>query len=161
MPTPTAQNPPGFNFAGPLAEPCRIVVFYDDMPAKAQAERLCGRVCADFGTGIEFQVAWWAFPLLPYAALAQLATADATAADVILFSLGQSRHLPAEVVAFNERWLAQRPEPGGLLACLQLEEAGEWDSGPESGVLKSYFLELASRAQMAWLAPVSRPCFAA
>ncbi len=103
---------------------CRIVVFYEDNWARARAMSLCERLVDQFAEDLDFEFKWWKFKRLGDQALAQHATAAATAADIVLFC-PHNNELSPEASDWLDSWSEAGVNSGGAIA---LVVAGRTDS---------------------------------
>ncbi len=125
----------------------RVVVVYEDHPARDRARDLCSRLTGPRSNDLEVQASWWQFALLGRSALRELAVQETVVADIVFFALGPAPSLPAEVKQFNEEWAAKRTDPEGLLAVLAPSELPSNHAAP----LHHYFYNLAKRARVDYL----------
>jgi len=142
------EEPPNGATGSRSARPCHFLLLYHDTPGKAQAARLRTGLCTTYGAEMSFRFSWWVFSVLRNPNLMHFAIAEAAAADVIIFSLGLNRHLPPEILEFNERWAGHRQGTEGLLA-FTIQGSPEGPNRITSpSALDRYFRETARRAQM-------------
>ncbi len=97
-----------------------VVMVYADFAAGQRAMQTCKSLITRFGQDFEFQTHLWKFDMLRFDDCRQLAASQATAADMIILSLGERNHLPEATWNWVEDWLPERRDrPGALVALLR------------------------------------------
>jgi len=102
------------------ADPCQILVLYEDPVAHDVAMEVCGRVLAHFGTELAFAFSIWKFKDLENPVSAHWAAKAVARADVMLFSL-PGRDLSQETMNWLEMCVQARTKAEGALAVMITE----------------------------------------
>src|SRR5436190_21103694 len=88
--------------------PLVILVAYEDKATRDHAIRVCDHLVAQLQLGIEFVFSWWRFDFLGEPSLALDAAVQASAADVVLFSMHARSELPLAVKQWIESWVDKK-----------------------------------------------------
>jgi hypothetical protein len=99
------------------ANPCQLLVLYEDAVAHDLAMEVCARLLARFGADLAFAFSFWTFKDLTTPASAHWAAEAVNRADVILFSL-QGRDPAPEAVNWLDACSRARSKAEGALAVL-------------------------------------------
>ncbi len=99
------------------ANPCQLLVLYEDAVAHDLAVAVCERLLARFGAELAFAFSFWKFKDLDAPASAHWAAEAVARADVILFSL-QGRDPAPEAVNWLDACARARTKMEGALAVL-------------------------------------------
>jgi hypothetical protein len=99
------------------ANPCQVLVLYEDAVAHDLAMEVCVRLLERFGTELAFAFSFWTFKELATPVLAHWAAEAVNRADVILFSL-QGRDPAPEAVNWLDACSRARTKAEGALAVL-------------------------------------------
>ncbi len=102
------------------ADPCQILVLYEDATAHDVAMEVCGRVLAHFESELAFAFSIWKFKDLENPVSAHWAAKAVARADVILFSL-PGRDLSQETMNWLEMCIEARTKAEGALAVMVTE----------------------------------------
>lgn len=146
------------------AEPCSVVVLYEDTLARDRAMAMCDHVIPQLWTEMEFKLDWWRFAYLTHAQFAKEAARAVEAADVIIVSARPAGDLSAHFMAWVESRLESRAGRTGALIDLvgppESRNSPESDLGLwtlDSGLSGSHgrLRVLARRAGMDYLSPLS------
>lgn len=100
-----------------------VVVLYEDKLTRDRAMSLCDRLVRNFWSEVEFDFRWWRTDFLNDARIAQTAAADATAADVFIFSSAPESDLSAAFLPWFDDWSARREPREGMFLDLADAEA--------------------------------------
>lgn len=99
------------------ANPCHLLVLYEDAVAHDLAMEVCMRLLARFGTELAFAFSFWTFKDLTTPASAHWAAEAVNRADVILFAL-QGRDPTPEAVNWLDACSRARTKAKGALAVI-------------------------------------------
>jgi hypothetical protein len=99
----------------PGEETWSVVVLYEDKPTRDRAMVLCNRLMKNFWSDVEFDFHWWRTDFLDDPRMAQIAAADATAADLFIFSSSPETGLSPMFLKWFEGWSREREMRDGLL----------------------------------------------
>jgi hypothetical protein len=102
------------------ADPCQILVLYEDAVAHDVAMEVCGRVLARFEAELAFAFSFWKFKDLDNPVLAHWAAEAVARADVILFSL-PGHELSPEIMNWLDMCVQARTKAEGALAVMITE----------------------------------------
>ena len=109
------------------ADPCQILVLYEDAVAHDVAMEVCGRVLARFEAELTFAFSFWKFKDLDNPVLAHWAAEAVARADVVLFSL-PGRELSPEIMNWLDMCVQARTKAEGALAVM-VTEHHDMDTG--------------------------------
>ena len=99
------------------ADPCQILVLYEDAVAHDVAMEVCGRVLAHFEAELAFAFSFWKFKDLDNPVLAHWAAEAVARADIMLFSL-PGRDLSPETMNWLDLCVQARTKAEGALAVM-------------------------------------------
>jgi hypothetical protein len=99
------------------ANPCHILVMYEDAVAHDLAMEICGGVMARFEAELVFKFSFWKFKDLEDPASAHWATEAVARADIILFSL-PGHDLTPEISRWLDSCVQTRTKAEGALAVI-------------------------------------------
>ena len=102
------------------ADPCQILVLYEDAVAHDVAMEVCGRVLAHFESELAFAFSCWKFKDLDNPVSAHWAAKAVARADIILFSL-PGHDLSPETLNWLETCVQARTKTEGALAVMITE----------------------------------------
>ena len=102
------------------ADPCQILVLYEDAAAHDVAMEVCGRLLAHFESELAFAFSFWKFKDLDNPVSAHWAAKAVARADVMLFSL-PGHDLSPETVNWLEMCVQARTKTEGALAVMITE----------------------------------------
>jgi hypothetical protein len=99
------------------ADPCQILVLYEDAVAQDVAMEVCGRLLARFEAELAFAFSFWKFKDLDNPVSAHWAAEAVARADIMLFSL-PGRDLSAETMNWLDLCVQARTKAEGALAVM-------------------------------------------
>jgi hypothetical protein len=102
------------------ADPCQILVLYEDAAAHDVAMEVCGRVLAHFEAELAFAFSFWKFKDLDNPVSAHWAAKAVARADVILFSM-PAHDLSPETMNWLDMCVQARTKAEGALAVMVTE----------------------------------------
>jgi len=129
------------------ANPCHILVMYEDAAAHGLAMEVCGGVMARFEAELAFAFSFWKVKDLNDPASAHWAVEAVARADIILFSL-PAHDLTPETSRWLDACVQARTKAEGALAVIVTEAPG---AGPAFGALLSRLQFAAHRLRMDFL----------
>lgn len=135
------------------ANPCQLLVLYEDAVAHDLALAVCERLLVQFGAELAFAFSFWKFKDLDTPASAHWAAEAVARADVILFSL-QGRDPAPAAVNWLDTCARARTKMEGALAVLV---TGPGNAGLVIEALLARMQFIARRLRMDFLPLVSTP----
>jgi hypothetical protein len=99
------------------ADPCQILVLYEDAVAQDVAMEVCGRLLARFEAELAFAFSFWKFKDLDNPVSARWAAEAVARADIMLFSL-PGRDLSPETMNWLDLCVQARTKAEGALAVM-------------------------------------------
>lgn len=101
--------------AKPGEETWSVVVLYEDKPTRDRAMVLCDHLVKNFWSDVEFDFHWWRTDFLDDPRMARTAAADATTADIFIFSSSPESGLSPMFLKWFEGWSRERDAREGML----------------------------------------------
>ena len=95
--------------------PFTVVIAYEDFDTGTHARKTYEYLVRNLEGVQNFSHQMWKFDVLQIPKLREIAARDAAQADLIMISCRGTHDLPEHVREWNERWLAQKGEPAGLV----------------------------------------------
>ncbi len=127
----------------------RVLVAYPNAAFARRAKVMLQRVGQAAGEQGRLIYSLWDFSCLAEPRLLQIATEEALAADIIIFSAPEGKSLPKSVRDWVSRWLLLKKEiPQALVACLHHEES----PAPTDPILLRYLASVAECGDMSFFA---------
>lgn len=91
-----------------------VVVLYEDRPTRDRALALCDRLVRNFWSEVEFDFHWWRTDFLDDPQMAQIAAANAKAADIFIFSSSPESSISPMFLRWCQTWIAKRELNTGM-----------------------------------------------
>jgi hypothetical protein len=128
------------------------VVAFEDIFTRARANEVCRIIASDLGPNTEVIKQMWLVNMLRLPNLRAIAAEEAAGADLIILSMHDAEHLPAEVKVWIETWLPQKASQHAfLLALFDNVYNGNFRS------TRTYLEEAAKRAEMKCVVELDEP----
>jgi hypothetical protein len=122
-----------------------VLIAYQDFDTGREAKKVYDFVASNVGEDCRCDHQMWKFDVFGIPKLRELASRDATAADIIVISC-RTGQLPSEVRDWVESWLLQQPS---ALALVAMYDESEGDPVPEETMAgQAYLAEAAKRGGM-------------
>ena len=141
-----------------VEESLRVVVVYEDTVTHLRALRTYDYLVAHAGSEISLHFSWYSFDLLQDPRRSEEAARLAATADLVIFSTGPGKALPAEIKTWVESWTPRRAGRPGAIAALF---SSPRDAADGTGGRRAFLQNTAKKAGMDFLAHESEPLLTA
>lgn len=130
-----------------------VILVYEDQASARRGLALYQRLVTELGDEHDFNLKVWKFAVLGVARLAEISTAQAAEADLIIVCTRDESESSEQSLAWLQHWLEQR----GNSDCAVVVLGGAANDQPAPAATGGFFHHLARRGDGAVLPPVAAP----
>ena len=125
-----------------------VVIAYEDFAAGRHAQETCDLLARNLHDELTLDSQMWKFDVLGHPKLREMATIDATEADLIMISTHGEGDLPREVKVWIDEWTNRLCNAMALVKLTDRSHCGH----PEDDIIRTYLRSVAQRTGMDFFA---------